>query len=803
MVTKSQVDKPKIALAMIVAGASKDSAKLLEQALESIKGHVDGIFIQLNAPKGKKVRDDVAVVASHFTTHFYINQWNENFVEARNDVFSKVPDSYDWIMWMDVDDTIENPEQIRPVLSIMPKDIHGLYTLYDYDHDEFGNTTISHWVCRAVRNNGTFTWKSSVNDDGPSVHETLVAKREVSSLSNKEWKVIHHADRQRREASLLRNIELLEAMYKRQSEKGEVDPRILFYLATHLYDAFDFQAVKELLYQYLKMSGWSEERSEAHVYMGKIMRMEENSTMAKTAFLLAIGENPKNSNAYLELARLEFENDRFPQALEFLRIATEIKQPITPMVQFDNKAQIYILMAECLSNVGGKDLDEAMKWVNKALKLRPYDPQIKGARDKVKFLIDHRDNMKAANRLIRELEKDEEAKILPLLDALPSSLNDTPPVISARQHYTKPRVWPKKSIVIYTGNSSLGIWGPWSLNEGGIGGSEEAVIRLSTELAKLGWYVTIYGTPGERAGYYPAGDDDPKCPAIEWKQYWELNPQDEFNVLISWRQPAFFDVPFKAKKKYLWLHDVMPKEEFTKERIDAIDRFIFVSEYHGLRPEFDSIPQTKKFISSNGISSGDFTPLDGKFERNLHRCIYMSANERGLRILYDIWPEVRKAVPDAILDVYYGWESFMSINRDNPERMMWMVDMQQKAKELEGVTERGRIGQDKLNEEIFKSGVWAYPSFFPEVNCITGQKAMAGGAIPITSDFAALKGLVSYGEQINMGNFEKEDIERYKEALIDELDTPWGERERKEMMEWARDKFDWKNTAVQWDKEMS
>lgn len=788
------MDKPKVALAMIVAGADKTSAPMLAKALGSINGYVDGIFIQLNRPKGKKIREDVQRVARQFSDNVFVTEWKDNFVEARNEIFSKVPAEYDWIMWMDIDDTIENPEQIQPVLSIMPKDVHGLYTLYDYDHDEFGNAIISHWVCRVVRNDGTFHWKSSFDDDGPSVHETLVAKRQVSSLSNNEWKVIHHAGRERREASLLRNIKLLQEMYERQTKKGEVDPRILFYLATHLYDAYDFQAVKGLIYQYLKMSGWSEERSEAHVYMGKIMKMEENPTMAKTAFLLAIGENPKNSNAYLELAKLEFENDRYTQALEFLRIATDIKQIISPMVQFDNKVQIYTLMAECFSNIGGKELDEALRCINKALKLRPYDPKIKEARERVMFLVNHRDNMKAANRLIRELEKDEKDKIIPLLSGLPASLNDTPPVIAARQRHTKPTVWPEKSIVIYTGHSSLGIWGPWSLNEGGIGGSEEAVVRLSQELAKLGWVVTVYGTPGERAGLIDG---------VDWKQYWELNAQDEFNILISWRQPGFFDVPLKAKKKYLWLHDVMPKEEFTKERIDAIDRFIFVSRYHSQRPEFDDIPTKKKFVSSNGITPNDFSILDGKLERDTHKCIYMSANERGLRILYDIWPDIRKSVPDATLDIYYGWDSFTAINRDNPERMMWMVDMQQKAKSLEGVTERGRIGQDALNKEIFKSGVWAYPSFFPEVNCITAQKSMAGGAVPVTSTFAVLDDIIQYGQKVDMGNFEEEDIRKYKEALIEALEKPVPESYRRTMMKWAREKFDWKNTAKQWDEEMS
>lgn len=46
-------NKPRVALAMIVAGADNDG-QALQRCLGSVNGYVDGIFIQLNAPKGKK-----------------------------------------------------------------------------------------------------------------------------------------------------------------------------------------------------------------------------------------------------------------------------------------------------------------------------------------------------------------------------------------------------------------------------------------------------------------------------------------------------------------------------------------------------------------------------------------------------------------------------------------------------------------------------------------------------------------------------------------------------------------------------
>ena len=780
---------------LICKGSGKETATELAKSLGSISGYVDYIAVQLNAPKGKKVREDIRQVAEQYADLVYDYEWTGNFTKARNDLLGKMPKELDWLGWQDSDDTFFNPELIQPIVNKATPDISGIYVMYDYDHDEFGNVITQHWVTRIVRNNNSFTWKSSIDDEEMSVHETLVARRTVNSYGEGAIKVIHHSDEKHRQSSLLRNIDLLKGMYTRQQEKGKIDPRILYYLAIHLYDAYDFQAVKDLLREYLQLSGWAEERSMAHVYMGKIFLMEEKDQMAKTAFLLAIGEDPKNENAYLEIAAMEFQMERYESAVEFLKIGTSIEREVTPLVKFNNQYQMYALMAECLVNIGGKKISEAMKWINKALDKRPYDEVLKKSREKIQFLIDQRDDMRAANRLIRKLEKDEKDKVLPFVANLPHDLADSPPVISAYQRHAKPRKWPKKSIVIYVGNSTLGIWGPWSLNGSGIGGSEEAVIRLSNELTKLGWFVTIYGTPGERAGDYNG---------VIWKQYWELNPRDKFDVLISWRQPGMFDFKLQARRKYLWLHDIMPKEEFTKERIDGFDKCIFVSQYHADRPEFVDIPPEKKFVSANGITPDDFASLDGrKTRRDPHRLVYMSANERGLRILYDIWPKVRAAVPDATLDVYYGWHSFDAVNRNNPERMMWKATMQRKAKKLEGVTERGRIPQDQINKEIFKSGIWAYPSFFPEVNCITGQKAMAGGAIPVTSDYAVLKDIVKFGEAVPMGKFTEKDVEHYKDALINWMIYPERqERIRADMMKWARKEFDWVNVARQWHKEM-
>lgn len=786
--------KPKVALAMICGAADDTNLKDLARALGSVNGYVDEIFIQLNAPKGKSVSVNMRRLVEQFTKEVYTHTWTDNFVDAREAIFKKVPKKYDWIIWMDSDDIIENPQMIVPSLSVMPQDVHGVYIMYDYLKDEFGNVLVSHWATRAVRNDKSFGWKSSFDDDEVSVHETLIARRGVKAVANNEWRVTHMATEVHHRESLIRNIELLEGMFNRQAqtERG-VDPRIMFYLGTHYVDAYDFDRALDLFIEYLKNSGWSEERSEAHVHIGKILMNKGKIAQARNAFLMAVGEDKKNPGAYLGLAKLESKQQRWEQAAEWADSGLNIKTKITAMVKFNYDYDLLTLKAQALSNIGGKSLSEALKMAQEALKLRPFDSATKDNRDSIEKLIQYRNNLRGIARLLRLLHKDEKDKIIPFLDALPTEFDDSPVVIDARHAFTPPKKWPKKSIAIYVGHGPLGTWGPSNLNNGGLGGSEEAVIRLSRELAELGWRVTVFGTPGKEAG-----DHD----GVAWKHYWEINNKDKFDVLISWRQPAFFDFNWKARKKYLWLHDVMEAEELTPGRIKYVTKIIYVSKYHSERPENLHIKPGKKLASGNGITPSDFTNYDSKFHRNDRRLIYMSANERGLRILLDIWPSVYHAVPGATLDIYYGWHSFDAVNRDNPERMAWKATMVHRMKELKGVTERGRVGQDELNQEIFKSGIFAYPSFFPEVNCITAQKAQAGGAWPVVSTFAALNDVVLFGDKIDMGKFEDADIEKYKAALIHRLKNPSTDKERQEMMQKARQTFDWKNTANQWSEEM-
>jgi glycosyltransferase involved in cell wall biosynthesis len=131
-----------------------------------------------------------------------------------------------------------------------------------------------------------------------------------------------------------------------------------------------------------------------------------------------------------------------------------------------------------------------------------------------------------------------------------------------------------------------------------------------------------------------------------------------------------------------------------------------------------------------------------------------------------------------------------------------MDDIQQRAKELDGVTDHGKVSQTDIVRHAFESGVWAYPTFFPEISCITAMKCQASGTVPVVSDFAALKETVQYGEKIDLGTLPDADYEHYKQRLIWWLQHPDAQDAvRRDMMAWARRNFSWAGVAESWSND--
>jgi len=170
-----------------------------------------------------------------------------------------------------------------------------------------------------------------------------------------------------------------------------------------------------------------------------------------------------------------------------------------------------------------------------------------------------------------------------LLRSLPPSIYSDPRLNDIRTEVIPPKKWSDKSIVIYCGHT-LEVWGPDTLKQG-MGGSEEAVVYLSRELAKLGYEVTVYN---ERDEEYVDG-------AVTYKPWTEVNQFDKFNIFVAWRAPELAK-NINARLKVVDVHDALEEKRIIVAS-EYIDLFLVKSRYH--KSLYPSVNKIK--VISNGI----------------------------------------------------------------------------------------------------------------------------------------------------------------------------------------------------------
>jgi glycosyltransferase involved in cell wall biosynthesis len=309
-----------------------------------------------------------------------------------------------------------------------------------------------------------------------------------------------------------------------------------------------------------------------------------------------------------------------------------------------------------------------------------------------------------------------------------------------------------------------------------MGGSEEAVVYLAPELAKLGYDVTVFGEVSEP--FIAQG--------VQWLPWDRMDRRDFFNILIIWRTPQFVE-QFNARKIFVDMHDQLP-EKIVKPYPNVT--YLFKSQYHK-----DQYPTVTDYqIIPNGIDLTHFN----KTKKKPYSVIYPSAYYRGAEQLLKLWPKVKEQVPEATLDLYYGWQSWLKLEGEDD----FYVRMSKLIKDSEklGVKEHGRVDHQTLAQKFDESKVWAYPTEFPEIFCMTAVKANAAGCKPVITDVAALKETGGpnatfietdsiYRDQYSQEKFVKELVKALKEDNT----------KASEQRIWAT-QFAWDQVAFRWQK---
>lgn len=358
-------------------------------------------------------------------------------------------------------------------------------------------------------------------------------------------------------------------------------------------------------------------------------------------------------------------------------------------------------------------------------------------------------------------------------------------------------------VVIYCGNTGQG-WTPESLQMGGIGGSETAVVRVAEELAKRGKLVHVYS---ECEGVYNG---------VRYSHVSDFRPYP-CQLFVSWRAPGPIGVMRElASHRWMWAHDVT-LGPLTDDELNGT-KIIALTNWHREKL-LEQYPKATIFVAGNGIDVQRFTreilcePCQaglphskssskkktsnscakcGAPVRKAHRIIYAQSPDRGLDVILGWWPEIKAAYPDAELRVFYGFDM---AKRVRPNFIQMVED---RAALNPGVFLRGRIGQDELAEQYRRAGVALMPEQtpegkpFPETYNISAVEAQAAGCQVVGLDYAG------NSETIHHTLCDK--VEDIKDALLAQWKYP--KRVLPVSQDWARQQT-WEKVAEEWIKELA
>lgn len=696
-----------------------------------------------------------------------------NFVNARNASLKAA--TGDYVLWLDADDEPLGLENLREYIIKNPN-ADVFYANYDYYRDDEGNQVADHIRERVVRNDGSFEW---LGGELGLIHETLLPTDELfeplsNEIDKKVFQVKHHSDHV--DQSSMRNHVAL--LYEYIKTKGK-DPRTTLYLGIEFFNRGMYEDCIKIMSEYVKVGGSVEDRFAAYMKIGEAYEMIKMPESARNAFLVAMTELPNRPDPYLQIGESYFNQKQWIKAIDFIKTGLGKKMPKTMQILDVTRYTFRPAVNLCLAYLELDKPDEAFSWFVKAAKMNPNHPWIQENANIFKESKQIDEYVRAFVKL-GQLSQRLYPKTLPkLAEAVPDELMSQDLLLDFKARYTAPKIWSDKSVVFFC-SSAFEDWGPESLVNG-CGGSEEAVIQVSKQLVKMGWEVTVFNNCIK----------EQTKDGVKWVRFERFNPRDIFNVLISWRHNSFLD-PKIANKKFIDMHDVPTDLRLYREKELKDVQIMVKSQYH--RTTFPSIKDDDKFvIIPNGYDPEQIKPTE-KVKNNL---VWTSSYDRGLENLLKMWPEIREKHPDATLDVYYGFELYDTTSWGaTPRGQAWKQYMLQLL-DQEGVTDHGRVGSDVVAKAYEKADIWAYPTEFPEIDCITATKAMAAGCVPITTDYAVMKernqGILIEGSINDEAVFDK---------FKDELISLMGDEDRKQDIrnKLNVEKYTWEAVAQQWDK---
>ena len=308
---RKKKEKFTLSVCMIV----KNEEKNITDCLESIKNIADEIIV---VDTGSEDKTKEVVSRYTYDSNIYDFEWIDDFSAARNFSLSKA--TGDFILWVDADDIVENPEAI-PALLRQSFDVHDFNIIY-------GNDSFHH--ARLFRNHRGIHFNGRVHEypvldsqfQTAGIPSHILSHQRETSIN-----VIHKTEKHSTEDRSERNYRIL----KKELEEDPRNSRALFYLGNSLKEMTRYDEAIETYQKYLEISTWKDEMWMAQRNIGNILMWQKKHKEAIEVFLKAISIDDRWAESYYYIGECYFILIDYRSSIDWMMQATEKELPISPL----------------------------------------------------------------------------------------------------------------------------------------------------------------------------------------------------------------------------------------------------------------------------------------------------------------------------------------------------------------------------------------------------------------------------------------------------------------------------------------
>lgn len=318
----------------------------------------------------------------------------------------------------------------------------------------------------------------------------------------------------------------------------------------------------------------------------------------------------------------------------------------------------------------------------------------------------------------------------------------------------------------------------------GVGGSELALITMCEEWTKAGHEVVLFNDPNEL-----------NASPFEQRTVSQFSVKEYWDVLINFRTPnPKFIAADNVGRKVWWSCDQYTQGDYRRFYESARPhKVVLISKTHAnfFKQNYGIDGKTVHVIDLP-IRLHDFDRQS--CERVPYRVVWNSVPDRGLQVLWRMWPEMKRHIPELHLRILSDYRLWGAGAGDSQHRVRWIV--------RDDVTFLGAVNREQMITELLQADINIYPCVYEELFCIANAENQVAGVVPFTSNYGALSttnmGVVMLSNP-NNANDDKNwlarlmDFYRNKDAA---------EKRRAELIVLARERFSPYNILKQWDEQV-